>query len=174
MHHSFHLSKTSFIVPPGGELLQPTSLSSCKARWRWPTYVLLIHRWAPGWAFGTATGIMRCFFSKVYSVPELSPGANQVQLKHPPLPKGAPGWGQGRDRRVVQERRDEVNGDRQGYTRVMLTTRAKVPSSRERSKGWMILHISCRALGGGSSWIGSGASRVSKLGGRHCGGSNRG
>lgn len=36
---------------------------------------------------------------------------------------------------MMQGRRDEVNGDRQGYTRVMLTSCADVPSPQERSEG---------------------------------------
>lgn len=35
----------------------------------------------------------------------------------------------------MQGRRDDVNGDRQGCTRVVLTSCADVPSPQERSEG---------------------------------------
>jgi len=68
----------------------------------------------------------------MYWIPELFPGANQVWLKRLLLAKGAPGWGQGRAHRVMQRRRDEVNGDGQGYT--SLTSCTDVPGPQQRSE----------------------------------------
>lgn len=68
---------------------------------------------------------------------------------------------------MMQERRDEVDGDRKGCRRLM----ADMPGRSRGARGGIIHCISCRAPGARRGWV---CSRASKLRGRLCGGSHWG